>query len=319
MRITVVGAGAIGLWIGVKLAAAGQRMSVLARGSAEAALAEHGAALWEEGELIKAPVQASRDAEVLGYQDMVVFAVKSPSLAEAAVAAEPLIGPNTLILPMLNGVPWWFAAGDTGLNLRSLDPDGLLARTLPLERVIGCVVYAACSSPAPGVSVRVSGNRLIFGEPARDATDRLRNVVSTFSEAGIGAEISEHIHRDVWYKLWGNSTLNPISALTGATTDRILEEKLLEPFILSIMEEVKEIGERMGYATPQSGSERVAATRRLGSFKTSMLQDVEAGRTLELDGLLAAPREIAAQVGVPTPHMDALFGLTRLFAEQRGL
>lgn len=242
MRIAVVGAGAIGLWVAVKLAAAGQRVSVLARGSAAAALADRDAELWEQGELIKAPVQASQDAKAFGWQDLVVFAVKSPSLAEAAVAAEPLIGPNTLILPMLNGVPWWFAAGDTGLNLRSLDADGLLGKTLPLERLIGCVVYAACSSPAPGVSVRASGNRLMCGEPARGATDRLRDLVSTFRDAGIRAEVSEHIHRDVWYKLWGNITLNPISALTGAPTDRILDERLLEPFILSIMAEVKEIG-----------------------------------------------------------------------------
>ena len=319
MRIGVVGAGAIGLWIAAKLGSAGHLVSVLARGAAAEALSDRGAVLREEGQVVQAPVQASEDAEALGRQEMVVFAVKSPSLPGAAIAAQPLIDRHTLIVPMLNGVPWWFAAGDTRLDLRSLDPEGVLARTLPLDQVIGCVVYAACSSPEPGVSVRASGKRLICGEPAGPATERLRNLVSLLSSAGTDAEASEHIRGDVWYKLWGNITLNPISALTGATTDRILEDALLRRFILSIMEEVNQVGERIGCGTGRSGSERLAATARLGPFKTSMLQDAEAGRMLELDALLAAPRAIAAQLGVPTPHLDALFGMARLFAKERGL
>ena len=219
---------------------------------------------------------------------------------------------------MLNGVPWWFLA-DRNQSLASVDPDGAIARALPLDRVIGCVVHASCASPDPGLIVHGSGDGLIVGEPAGGDSERLQALAALLGEAGFAATASARIQKDVWYKLWGNMTMNPISALTGGICDAILDDDLVEAFILEIMAEAAEIGARIGCPIEQSGRDRIAVTRKLGPFKTSLLQDVEAGRPIELDALLGAPREIGRMAGVKTPNMDALFGLTRVMARQRGL
>jgi 2-dehydropantoate 2-reductase len=247
-----------------------------------------------------------------------VIAVKAPALPEAATAARPLIGKDTLIVPMLNGVPWWFLA-DRGERLSSIDPDAAIEAALPLSQVVGCVVHASCATAAPGVVQHKAGHGLILGEPSGGASDRLNDLVDFFSGAGFAATASPRIQKDIWYKLWGNMTMNPISALTAATCDRILDDGLVEGFVLRIMAEAQEIGARIGCPIMESGRDRIAVTRRLGAFKTSMLQDVEAGRAIELDALLGAPREIGRRVGVETPNMDALYGLVRLFARERGL
>ena len=318
MRIAIVGAGAIGGWVAAKLAAAGHDVALLARGATLAAVEADGLVLREGGEETSLRLQASDDAASLGPRDLLVFAVKAPSLGAAAAAAAPLIGAGTLILPMLNGVPWWFLA-DRNQSLASVDPDGAIARALPLPQVIGCVVHASCASPDPGVVVHGSGDGLILGEPAGGDSERLQALAALLGEAGFAATASARIQKDVWYKLWGNMTMNPISALTGGICDAILDDELVEAFILEIMAEAAEIGARIGCPIEQSGRDRIAVTRKLGPFKTSMLQDVEAGRPIELDALLGAPREIGRMVSVETPNMDALFGLTRVMARQRGL
>ena len=318
MRIAIVGAGAIGGWVAAKLAQAGHEVAVLARGATLAAVEADGLVLREGGEETSLRLQVSDDAAGLGPRDLLVFAVKAPSLSAAAAAAAPLIGAGTLILPMLNGVPWWFLA-DRNQSLASVDPDGAIARALPLPQVIGCVVHASCASPDPGVVVHGSGDGLILGEPAGGDSERLQALAALLGEAGFAATASARIQKDVWYKLWGNMTMNPISALTGGICDAILDDDLVEAFILEIMAEAAEIGARIGCPIEQSGRDRIAVTRKLGPFKTSMLQDVEAGRPIELDALLGAPREIGRMVSVETPNMDALFGLTRVMARQRGL
>ena len=318
MRIAIVGAGAIGGWVAAKLAAAGHDVALLARGATLAAVEANGLVLREGGEETSLRLQASDDAASLGPRDLLVFAVKAPSLGAAAAAAAPLIGAGTLILPMLNGVPWWFLA-DRNQSLASVDPDGAIARALPLPQVIGCVVHASCASPDPGVVVHGSGDGLILGEPAGGDSERLQALAALLGEAGFTATASARIQKDVWYKLWGNMTMNPISALTGGICDAILDDDLVEAFILEIMAEAAEIGARIGCPIEQSGRDRIAVTRKLGPFKTSMLQDVEAGRPIELDALLGAPREIGRMAGVKTPNMDALFGLTRVMARQNRL
>jgi 2-dehydropantoate 2-reductase len=230
-----------------------------------------------------------------------------------------MIAAGTWIVPMLNGVPWWFMSGREGGALASADPDGRIARALPFAQLIGSVVHASSASPEPGLIVHGFGNGLILGEPLGGASDRVRQAADIFAGAGLAATASEDIRRDIWYKLWGNMTMNPVSALTGATCDRILDDPLAEDFILRIMAEAAAIGAAIGCPIKASGRDRMAVTRKLGAFKTSMLQDVEAGRPIELDALLAAPREIGRAAGVPTPNMDALLGLTRLFAGTRGL
>jgi len=203
--------------------------------------------------------------------------------------------------------------------LASVDPGGALLARLPLERVLGCVVHLAASSPAPGRVRHNIGERLIVGEPAGGVSARVDAVCATLASAGFQAEASADVRIDVWYKLWGNMTINPVSALTGALTDAILDDALVRDFVLRCMAEAAEIGARIGCPIAQSGADRLDLTRELGGFRTSMLQDADAGRTIELDALVTAVHEIAGRVGVAAPNIGALLGLTRLMARGRGL
>ncbi len=321
MRIAIVGAGAIGAWLGVRLAKAGQEVSVLARGETLAAVRERGLRLVIGGETRAANVTVSDRAAELGKQDLVVLAVKGQALAGVAEAVAELLGEQTTILSAMNGIPWWFFHGlpvtYAGTSLRSVDPDGFVSRWMPPARVLGAVVHASCSVQTPGCSIHKSGNGLIIGEPAGGTSARLEAVVAALRGANFDVTVSSQIQKDIWYKLWGNMTMNPISALTAATCDLILDDPLVRGFILRVMTEAAAIGARIGCPITESGEDRMAVTRKLGAFKTSMLQDAEAGRSLEIDALVAAPREIGRLVGVETPNMDALHGLIRLFASAR--
>lgn len=322
MRIGIVGAGAIGGWLGVRLARAGHTVSVLARGQTLAVLQAGPWRLTTGGETLSVDVRAAADGEALGEQDLLVIAVKGPALSSLAPTLAPMIGPDTAILPAMNGVPWWFLLGGGGelptTPLATIDPGGAIATALPFARIVGCVVHAAAATHAPGEIVHRAGNSLILGEPGGGMT-RLPAIASAFADAGFDVTSSGHIQHDIWYKLWGNMTMNPISAITGATADRLLDDTLVGGFVLSVMAEAQAIGARIGCQITERGEERNAVTRKLGAFKTSMLQDVDAGRPLEIDQLLAAPREIAGRLGVATPNLDALLGLTRLFARTRQL
>ncbi len=315
MRIAIIGAGAIGGWVGGRLALAGHAVTMLARGATAAALAEGITIVEGEEERIAHP-RIATDAAAIGPQDIVVIAVKTPSLAEAAVAAAPLIGPDTIIVPMMNGVPWWFI---DGAPLASVDPAGRIAAALPLPQVLGCVVHAACRREEPGRIAVAMLDHYAVGEPAGGMSKRAEMVAAMLSEAGLAGRADPDIRRAIWYKLWGNMTTNPISALTLATADRILANDEVRGFMLDCMAEAAAIGAAIGCPISESGEARLTVTAKLGAFKTSMLQDVEAGRMIELDALLAAPLEIAARVGVPAANLAALHGLTRLMGENRGL
>jgi len=325
MKIAVVGLGAVGGLMAAKLAGVGHAVSALARGATLASVREHGVRLTIAGAQTASAITASDDARALGPQDLVIVALKGQSLAAAAQTMQPLLGPNTLVMPAMNGVPWWFlqaapvsaCLGDR--SLPSVDPDGRIAALLPLERVLGCVVHLTCSSPAPGVIRHGFGDRLIVGEPGGGASPRADAVCAALAQAGFKSESSADIRHDIWFKLWGNMTMNPVSALTGATTDHILDDPLVHAFILRTMEEAAQIGARIGCPITQSGEERMALTRQLGGFKTSMLQDAEAGRAIELDALVAAVHEIGTRLSVPMPNIGTLLGLTRLMARERGL
>ena len=329
MRIAVVGLGAIGGLLAARLATAGHAVSALARGATLAALQEHGVRLRGASGEIAQRIAASDSAAALGPHDLVVISLKGPALADAALALAPLLGPETIVMPAMNGVPWWFLAADERASaiagsepLASVDPGGRIAAALPLERVLGCVVHLTCSSPAPGVVQHGFGERLIVGEPRGDPrgdSPRTREVCAALAQAGFQAEPSTDIRREIWYKLWGNMTMNPVSALTGALSDRILDDPLVHQFILRTMAEAAQIGARIGCPIEQSGEARVAVTRQLGGFKTSMLQDALAGRALELDALVGAVHEIGERLGIEMPNIGALLGLTRLMAQERGL
>lgn len=322
-KVAVVGAGAIGGWMGVHLARSGAQLSVLARGETLTALQHNGLQLHQAGTLHTEPVHASHDAAALGVQDLVVVSVKAPALASVAAQVGPLIGPDTVVLTAMNGVPWWFLQGFggpvAGRALNSVDPDGAIARALPAQHIIGGVVHASCSVDAPGVVRHHFGDGLIVGEPSGETSPRVQALHALLQQAGFSATLSPQIQKDVWYKLWGNMTVNPVSALTGATTDRILDDELVRGFISSVMLEAKAIGERIGIPIAQAPEDRHAVTRKLGAFKTSMLQDVQVGKPVELDALVSAVRELGQMTGVATPFTDALLGLSRLHARGLGL
>jgi len=323
MKVCIVGAGAIGGWLGVQLAQAGSELSVLARGATLQALRGRGLTLHSSAGSMTAPVRASADARDLGAQDLVVVAVKAPAMAQVADSLAPLLGPSTVVLTAMNGVPWWFFDGFggrfAGTRLQAVDPDGSIARAIPASNIVGCVVHASCSVDAPGEARHHFGGKLIVGEPSGEKTQRVRQLVAFLQAAGLETVLSDQIQRDIWFKLWGNMTINPVSALTGATSDLILGDDLVRGFVGSVMLEAREIGARLGIPIDQRPQDRHQVTLKLGAFKTSMLQDVEAGKPVELDALVAVVRELGVLTGVATPFTDALLGLARLHARVRGL
>lgn len=321
MKVAVVGLGAVGGLIAARLARAGHEVSALARGETLARVRRDGLRVESARGSFSVPLAASDDAATLGPHELVVIAVKAPALAAVAAAIGPLLGLTTVLLPAMNGVPWWFlpAAMPEQAPLASVDPGGRLLARLTLDRVLGCVVHLAASSPAPGRVLHNIGERLIVGEPAGGGSARVDAVCAALASAGFQAEASADVRGDVWYKLWGNMTINPVSALTGALTDAILDDTLVRDFVLRCMAEAAEIGARIGCPIAQSGADRLDLTRELGGFRTSMLQDADAGRPIELDALVTAVHEIAGRVGVAAPNVGALLGLTRLMARGRGL
>ncbi|HEY1486352.1 MAG TPA: 2-dehydropantoate 2-reductase [Micromonosporaceae bacterium] len=312
MKICVIGAGAVGGLIGTRLALAGHDTTAIARGATLDALNAHG---WRLSSGERAPVRATSRANDLGPQDLIVVAVKAPALRAAVAHIPPLLHEQTVVMPAMNGVPWWFMPEP----LDAVDPGGAIAAAIPRPYLLGCVVHFASLAPEPGVVAHTSGNGLIVGEPGGGPSERATTVTGALSGAGFEARTSTDIRTDIWYKLWGNMTMNPISALTGATADLILDDPLVNRFCLAVMAEAAAIGARIGCPISESGPDRMAVTRRLGAFKTSMLQDTEAGRPVELDALVTAVREIGERVGVATPSIDTLLGLTRLGARMRGL
>ena len=323
MKVCIYGVGAIGGWLGVHLAQAGCSISAVARGATLQALRSSGLTLHQAGVTHTVQVQASDQPADLGVQDVVIVAVKAPALADVAAQIAPLLGPHTVVFTAMNGVPWWFLQGFGGAlaetRLQTIDPTGAIAQGIPAAHVLGGVVHASCSVDAPGVIRHHFGNGLIVGEPSGQATPRAQDWVARLERAGLTASLSPQIQKDIWYKLWGNMTVNPVSGITGATTDVILNDDLVRGFISSVMLEAKAIGAQLGIAIDQQPEDRHAVTRKLGAFKTSMLQDVEAGKPIELDALVSAVRELGQLTQVATPFTDALLGLSRLHASVRGL
>jgi 2-dehydropantoate 2-reductase len=316
MRVCVVGAGAIGGWIAARLGIAGENVSILARGDTLRLARAEGLRLEEHGEEFVAAIEVADDCRTLGEQDVVVIAVKAPALPGLASELKPLIGPNTTIVPMLNGVPWWFVDGEP---LKSVDPDGGIAGALPFDQVIGCVVHASCSRSAPNRVHVKHADKLIIGEPGGESSERLGRLFALLDRAGLKPDQTGNLRRAIWYKLWGNATINPLSALTRASCDLILADPECRAWMLEGMAELAQIGSAIGCPISESGEDRMKVTERLGRFKTSMLQDVEAGRPIELEALVGAPRELARRHRIETPALDRLYSVTKLMAESLGL
>jgi len=322
MKVCIAGLGAIGGLLAARLASAGHEVSALARGATLAAVRERGLVFTNiKRERSVHRITVADDPYQLPTPDLLVIALKAHALASGALALAPLIGPTTVILPAMNGVPWWFlqSQGVPGAPLASVDPHGHIAETLPLAQTLGAVVHLTCQATAPGEVRHGLGERIIIGEPLGDMSQRVNAVVELLSGAGFQGERSTDVRRAIWFKLWGNMTMNPVSALTGAACDAILDDELVRAFMAAAMREAAAIGSRIGCPIEQTPEARMEVTRQLGAFRTSMLHDAEAGRVLEIDALIGAAREIGQRVGVATPNIDALFGLVRLMARSRGL
>jgi len=307
MRVCVAGAGAIGGWVAARLAISGNAvMALSSKGAVDSVVVE------ENGS-----AETAKLSMFDGPAELLVVAVKAPALPALAPSLAQYIDRETVILPMLNGVPWWFVDGD---RLASIDPDGAIAEALPLGQVVGCVVHAACRRTAPGRVQVVHAEKLIVGEPGGGAaSERLARLFALLDAARLKPDQSNNVRRAIWYKLWGNATINPLSALVRAPCDRILADPECRAWMLEGMAELAAVGAAIGCPISESGEDRMAVTARLGAFKTSMLQDVEAARPIELEALLGAPREIAARHGIATPALDRLYGVTRLMGESLGL
>lgn len=320
-KICIAGLGGVGGLIAARIARAGQTVSALARGDNLRVVREQGLVLLDGApdaqQRSVVQVCASDDARELGPQDLLVVSVKTTALASIAADIAPLIGPHTAIVTAMNGVPWWFfeAIGGRwqGARLASCDPHGRLAAAMPAAQIIGCVVHLSATMTAPGVVTHRAGNHLIIGAPGGAAHPRLPLLTEVLRQAGFETDSSAQIERDVWLKLWGNMTVNPISALTGATGDQILNDDLVREYMSAAMREAAQIGDAIGLPIGMTPDERHAITRKLGAFRTSMLNDAQARRPLELDALIGAVVEMGRLTGVPTPAIDSLFGMARLF------
>ncbi len=322
MKICIVGAGAIGGLIGTKLAMAKRsQVSALARGATLDALRNYGWRLRSGGKEQHCPAHASDSPTELGVQDLIIITVKGVSLAQLSPTLAPMIGSDTLIMPAMNGVPWWFCHGIAGFEapLDSVDAGGIIAKHLPAGQILGCVVHGSAATIEPGWVDHKMGQGLLIGDPSGVQTARVQAVVDMLAHAGFDAIHSPHIRYDIWYKLWGNLTMNPVSAITGASTEAILADPLLRQFCSRVMLEAAAIGHRIGCEITQAPEARHAMTAKLGAFKTSMLQDALAGRPLEIDSIVTAVHEIAQRLDLPTPNIDALLGLSRVFGRAQGV
>jgi 2-dehydropantoate 2-reductase len=318
VKICIYGAGAVGGLVAAWLSRAGHEVSVLARGAHLTAIRERGLRVESQGKEIAYRVRAESDPAKLGPQDYVLVTVKGPGLRGVAAGIAPLLGPRTSIVTAMNGVPWWFfdrlpfSAGR--LRLESLDPGGALARAMPTERIVGCVLHLSASVPEPGRVRHGMGARLILGEPGGGNSGRTARIAEALRQAGFEAEVTERIEKEIWAKLLGNVSFNPVSALTLATSDRMIADPQVKAYMVAIMNECLAIGRAVGVDAEIDPEARIGIARKLGSFKTSMLQDLEAGKSLEIDTLLAGALEIARQAGVAAPFTESLYGLIRLRA-----
>ncbi len=323
MRICIFGAGAIGGFMGAELALAGADVTLIARGPHLAAMQKDGLKLIRDGNEKIAKVRAVETAAEAGPQDFVVITLKAHSVPGVVPALQPLLGPDTAIVWGVNGVPWWYFYGlESPLKdarLASVDPGNVQWDGLGPERMIGCVVYPACEVIAPGVVQHVEGDRFTLGEPSGEKTARIAALSEALVKAGLKAPVRPRIRDEIWIKLWGNLCFNPISALTHATLDVIATEPGTRAVARSMMLEAQAIGEKLGVKFGIDVDKRIAGAAGVGAHKTSMLQDLERGRPMEIDALVTAVQEMGRLVDVPTPTVDIVLALIRQRAVAAGL
>lgn len=321
MKIAVIGAGAIGGYVGVKLALAGERVSFIVRGANLEAIRQHGMKLvTQDGqEQVARHVLATQDYAQAGVQDVVVLAMKAHQLEAVTAELPQLLGPHTLIVTMQNGIPFWYFHGHggalSGTRLDSVDPSGRIGAAIPAQQVIGCVVYPACELVAPGVVRHIEGDRFPIGELDGRHSERVMQLSQCFGNAGFKAPVLEDIRSEIWLKLWGNLTFNPISGLTHSTLADICQFALTRTLATDMMREAQAVAESLGIRFRVPLDKRLAGAEKVGRHKTSMLQDIEAGRAPEVDALVGSVVELARLTGTPTPHIDTVYALVKLLAQ----
>ena len=317
MRVCVVGAGAIGGLLAVRLAAAGTPVSVIARGGHLDAIRRDGLRLLEtDGSETVVEVAASDDLAALGAHDVVILALKAHQIAAVADRLGHLYGPETVVVPVQNGIGWWYferhGGRHDGRRLQTLDPDGVLAAAVPAERIVGCIAYPAAEKVAPGVIQHVEGDRFPVGELDGTRSERAAAVATLFSDAGFTSRVLTDIRAHLWVKAWGNLAFNPISALTGATLAEICASEATRNLAAAMMTEALDIARGLDVRIRFTVEQRIAGAERVGEHKTSMLQDAEAGRPLEVDPLVGVFVELGELTGVPTPTISSVYALVTL-------
>jgi len=319
MKICVIGAGAIGGLLAAKLAEAGEEVGVVARGAQLKAIREHGLVLRQEDKDIVARVAASDRIGDLGEPDLIVLGMKAHQVAAVAPEVGSILGPRTLVLTAQNGIPWWYffkhGGPREGVRLQSVDPGGVIADHLPIDRVIATVVYPAAEIERPGVIRHVEGNRFSLAEIDGAKSERISAISEIFGGAGFKAPVVTDVRTEIWTKLLGNLSLNPISALTHATLQDICRYPKTRALVMEMMREALAVAEAFGIRLRISLEKRIAGAEAVGAHKTSMLQDVENGRVLEADALIGSVIELARMADVATPHIDAIYAVTKLLGQ----
>ncbi|HEU5479579.1 MAG TPA: 2-dehydropantoate 2-reductase, partial [Candidatus Tumulicola sp.] len=322
MKIAIIGAGAIGGYVGVKLALAGEDVTFIVRGANLAAIRANGIRLLaaDGGEPLVARVKATDDYAAAGPQDMVILAMKAHQVEAVAPKVPQLFDRDTFVVTMQNGIPYWYFHGHggdlAGSPVRSVDPTGIIGDNIPPQRVLGCVVYPASELVAPGVIRHIEGNRFPVGELDGSASERVQRTAECFTRAGFKAPVLPDIRAEIWLKLWGNLTFNPISALTRSTLVDICQYGPTRSLAASMMSEAQAVAEKLGIRFRVGLDQRIAGAEKVGKHKTSMLQDVEAGRAPEIDALVGSVLELGRLTGTPTPNIEAVHALVNLLARE---
>jgi 2-dehydropantoate 2-reductase len=320
MKIAIIGAGAIGGYVGARLALAGDEVTFVARGANLAAIRANGMKLVlpDGSEQVASSVRATQDYGAAGPQDVVILAMKAHQVEAVADECPKLFGPETAVVTMQNGIPYWYfykhGGGLEGTCVKSVDPNGLILKKIPPERVIGCVVYPASELMAPGIVKLVEGDRFPVGEPDGSISGRVTAVSECFTRAGFKAPVLDNIRAEIWLKLWGNLTFNPISALSRSTLVDICQYPLTRELAAAMMTEAQDIAGKLGITFRVPLEKRIAGAEKVGKHKTSMLQDVEAGRDPEVDALVGSVVELGHLTRTPTPHIGTVYALTKLLA-----
>ena len=319
MNITVIGAGAIGGHMAAKLAAAGETVKVVARGEHLKAIRERGLTLKENGEEIVARVEATDRIAEAGGADLIVLGVKAHQLAPIAADVASIVTPTTMVMTAQNGIPWWYffkhGGPHEGVRLESVDPGGVIARHLPIDAIVAAIIYQAAEIESPGVIRHIEGHRLPVAEIDGQKTERIAALSELFTRAGFKSPAISDVRVEIWMKLWGNLTFNPVSALSHATLEDICRFAPTRALAVAMMREAQAVGEAFGIRFRLSVDKRVAGAESIGAHKTSMLQDIEHGRGTEIDALLGSVIELARLANVATPHLDAIYAVTKLLSE----